>query len=1281
VHARPRPRPWIAPRTAAPVLLAALAACSGHHDRAPGAGAGFELLRVEYGQLVDVYGLRRSPAGTVIERYRRDVVIGLDVADERSGDASVEPGVTYDFFGSDPHDLQPRLLIVRELGTPAFDEAFAALDDRLRLLTPGRHGQDVAQQPFSVVPRNAALRLTFSQPLPVGDEFFVARDASGRVHAFRNEAAVQLLRILREPDDGDAGGEPDGGFAAVPARVTVHGAHLVLDPVFAAAEGAQYGVANDAFGLPQAPDRTGANVRLALATEGPHVLPGLRVDADPRLRGTGGGGRAAVIRDFRSGHRLDESLDFARGLLRDGRPPRVVGAIRTYLERVADVDAGTQLLTLWKDGIEHELDLGDALRIVVGGSETVARTVVVAEPQDDRGRPAVARVRVRVQRVPGLEGFDPSTRPDLPVEGPERDAWLVRHAPWAVVACEFTARRPNPVTGGTYGDDPRLFVAFAPAPGAHAAGRPARPWEHVSPHAGVLVRFSEPLDLATVQPHDTLFLATRDLFAPDLRERLANELGVGVDPAWFRAGKFATPHLVHARVHDDDGSHSTLRLQPALGLYLDERMRAAPAGRWPYVLHVLAGAHGVRDLAGLPLDLQAAGPQPAGLAAGFTLDVRKDDDGRPLHDDNLVASVVRRYADLDEDEQPSCYLPDEVQRAGAPVNALAWPLPDVFGSATVADGALLGRPPARVRAFADDQNQLAPPPQGTAAAKNPARWCPFLLGEEQLASPTASRHSRFPQPYPLSPFGSRHQMLWRELDLNLSRTDPHDLDLDVEQMYWAPLVAAPIAYDVFDRASLFLGHAEHRPEPCVQAFGALPSMPNSGLQPVFADNYAHDRTFAGQREPGAPAGHVAFAGAEWVIDATRAFTEPHGVRRYLPLPAFQKPYFVWRDERAVEQGGNAKVGSDVALGGSGFDEPYLLSPFLNGGGRYVTLDQGRLKFNPGRWNNSENYFITQTSRADVVTGGLVGAIAQPLLADFWLLPDSELLPPDDPFRAYGTNLWQTASAVISAPQPNFRSHSGGGLVQGQPRYVRPGMAEWLAASGGYTPQGARTISGDNTFFWVALDLRKRVTVATAGFVELDDPHRMTGSPVQDPRLGPYFPRDAASNRSLRPAALVPRFVHALDAVAGGGSARVEFRAAGPVDRGPAQEGPWYWARVLRHVTPPTGPLEGPTPVNFALDPLKAGDAHVRKYDDRNFGNGPRNAWTGFYNRSVTSWLAEPGALFDAAFLRRFAAGNETFGPGDVSYVNWRVVLENVDGPEPSSPAVATFALSWRFETR
>src|SRR5690606_181752 len=121
-----------------------------------------ELSRVEYGRLVDVYGLRVTPQGAEIDIFQRDVVIGGNIQDQRPTESNLSDSeITYDFLAADPDTLQPRLFIPRDFTGEEFRTAFDALDDELRAVSPMLFGTGGPGVPYSVVPRNAAVRLTF----------------------------------------------------------------------------------------------------------------------------------------------------------------------------------------------------------------------------------------------------------------------------------------------------------------------------------------------------------------------------------------------------------------------------------------------------------------------------------------------------------------------------------------------------------------------------------------------------------------------------------------------------------------------------------------------------------------------------------------------------------------------------------------------------------------------------------------------------------------------------------------------------------------------------------------------------------------------------------------------------------------------------------------------------------------------------------------------------------------------------------------------------------------
>lgn len=1267
------------------------AACSGGGGSGGGGslgtGAQARLVKVEFGRLVDVYGLQSTPQGATIALFRKDVVIGGNIQDQRPTNSNASDSeILYDFIASDPDTLQPRLFIPRDVTSAEFKAAFDALDDNLREVSPMLFGQNAPGLPFSVVPRNAGIRLKFDAPLGIDDGFFVARNEQGYVTGLRNTEAVQLLKIVGDPN------QPNG-FVPMPVRVIVNNDEIILDPVLLGSEGLQYQTTNNASGLPASPNQFGANIRIALALEGPLAIPRLR-PGNNELLGLNNSQRSSVVRDFRSGNADDVSADIARGFIRDPLPLRVIGEIVMYLESVEEVNAFTQEVTVYKNGISHEIDRGDVFRFIADSSGVpFGSAEVVVDPVDDFNSPSTQHVRVRIRRIPGLESIDPSNLPGYPVAISEREPWLVQNAPRAICVAEFTA-------GDAAGrDDPRNFLVFSPGPLPLNGVQPA-PNEFVSPFAGAIVRFTKPVDMETVRWADTFFFAMRDLSTDASIEEFINTRpnnlgGLGMNPAAFNLAKYRTPYLITARVFDEDGSQTSLRLQPSSGFYLDDAMRTAPpTADFRYFLHLISDSSdgGIRDLAGNRLDLQGTtADRSNSVVIPFTVDTRMNG-SQPVFPDNRAISVVRRFASRDEDANPSYFLASEVQAPTSGQIAAAYPLEDLFGGFVYVDSKLQARPTTRSKVVADNLNQ-SPVVQNSPVGQVPAplAWCPqFVSGEGQIASNSATNLVPAGIQNPLNPYGCRLQTVWREIDLSLSRTDPFDFNLDIEQMYWAPYIAASITYDELDFTSLWLGHSEYRPAPCVGDFSSLASLPGSGLQNVFERNYAWNPapTGSGTTLQSQAPRRAAYLNKAMTIDPATVVYEPNNVNRFLPLPKFQKPYFVYRDETVIEQGGNAGTGSDLAP--TGFP-PYILSPWNMGAGRrWVDGNNGQpgnVTFVSSYWNDATNQSLT--SGSDSFTGGLVGNIALPLLADFWTLCDSSQLPAGGGFVALGVNGWQTAVTVQSGPQPNFRVLSAGRpSSQAGPAVCRsPSDPAWNTASGGLLVTGGSTPPGDNTFYWIMMDVVKRQTVITNGFIDLNNPHRVPEG-FSDPRLGPYF---LAGGNSTVPANVRPSFTYEFDPPLSklpvGTSWVPQFRGASVVD-----PTPWYWnawisAANALYPAPPTGTLDAnartqlrPTAANFPLDPYKACDAHIRKWDTRVTGGVARNWWTYLYNRTVTSYVEDPNELMNPAFTLQFAGPNETFTPASIRYLNWRfIVSNNVDANPPVAPSIETFALSYRFQ--
>ena len=169
---------------------------------------------------------------------------------------------------------------------------------------------------------------------------------------------------------------------------------------------------------------------------------------------------------------------------------------------------------------------------------------------------------------------------------------------------------------------------------------------------------------------------------------------------------------------------------------------------------------------------------------------------------------------------------------------------------------------------------------------------------------------------------------------------------------------------------------------------------------------------------------------------------------------------------------------------------------------------------------------------------------------------------------------------------------------------------------------------------------------------------------KDPRLGPWDTKN-----------LVPNFTYdfepPLSSLPAGTNIVTEFRGASVLDLPYSQ----YFPVTSGNAT---------TVENFANDPLKAGDAHIRHFDDRPIPGTSisRGWWTYLYNRTVTTYTEDPTDLVDTNFTNSFSGPNESFLAEEVKYINWRFVMKNnVEANPPVSPKIESFAVSYRLQKK
>jgi hypothetical protein len=353
---------------------------------------------------------------------------------------------------------------------------------------------------------------------------------------------------------------------------------------------------------------------------------------------------------------------------------------------------------------------------------------------------------------------------------------------------------------------------------------------------------------------------------------------------------------------------------------------------------------------------------------------------------------------------------------------------------------------------------------------------------------------------PLVPQGSRLQWTYREDDFQLSHRSAQDMELDVEQLYWAPFIARSpslFTFDVFDRFEMTLGTAEKRPDTRVMMGGMPPVCQRdaawsarNGLSTNFEGNFLDNSDRV-----------VVVAKKVYMINPQLQFSAKSGVVM-MGWPQFEKTY-TWRNRKNV--GWDSARGVAIGLGGSqapnntsnGDRTLDITSPWL------PELDS---KDEPIGSNTADNFSSGYSNvQADDFKGTLTqdhNPISLPLLVDVKVWPDDKANG-----LARGTNRFQLAG--INAPQPSpeagfynagipwMRVQSSGGLdLKNNEIYVNPETVG--TASGGWLQNGFfgrfNAPMGDGMTYWGQADFVRKKSVITAGYVDLLQPNKNEFTP-------------------------------------------------------------------------------------------------------------------------------------------------------------------------------------------
>lgn len=1284
-----------------PVLLAApmllTVACGGPSSTQGQGGidAGrAELQTISLGRLVDVYAYQRIDTTRGDRRdqlNRRSVLVAKDVvvrsnlgSDSLFDPAGEEsPTANYQFLPFDVTTGHDELLILwdnRNDEAANFQDALDRARSGLTEIPSSVRGQDTSSRPIPVVPRDAALVLQFSSDLRLDASFFDI-----------NPSAVQLLEFAGDPRVV----QPADAFRSVPFRIVVNGSQLILDPTILGGEARGDFLSS---GLPESGDNATANIRIAIPSRGGASSAFfVAKDAAAELNDLDSNGRDSVVRDFRSGNALDGTA----GVLRDLESPVIVGRVSMGITNVAA--DGTVTVNKRLNQLGHPLYIRGRFPFV-GGALSPSTGFALGPSTVPTSRP--------LRSGDFLEQTVTVVMPDGSDEAVRIRAEILQNLDIGTIRGDSNFAGVGLDAAGTQGDGPTARLRLGPIRGTDSLGRPVgfaastlplgedcelkrfyyehiaftaggqiitdAPFRHdflridprpsltggagVDPNASVSIEFSEPMDLLRVDPTKNIvltnFTMTGTTFVADLDN--AKTVSAGVVPT---------------RWSDQSGDGTILQLQPPKGFY--HRVNATNDVYW---FHLLLGASGLADLAGNPVDI--ANDDVTQVVANWSAQMTI----LPSAFDNLVGWHTYPFESPDED--------------GTPFGSI-----DLFGQYQLLDGRLSAAQTVRFSRTADDKNlgSISRTNRGECPLGGPFNppsggalyWQPRMV--DVVAPPNV------PNPYPdfqtvsqpvgqvIEPHqlrGSRMMMRYLEDDFSLSPRQASDFSIDVEQLYWSPFADFDVLFDVFDRYTMALAHADKRPDlhwtfvPGLNPVCQLdcPSV-LSGLSTTFADNVLQGSSPV-----------TVFEDKVYRIDPANMFRSDLQVK-YIAYPRFDRTY-TWRDSRLVSIDAN---GVAVGLGGArnpepaaptltsdwttDVDSPWVPSATTATPSGLFYLDNGDFRGNRRRDHDP---------------------IAMPLLVDFKMFPDG---PANN--LAVGSNGFQVAmlgppSAFSGAPPspggyynlvgpgcpqgswPFVRVHTTGGVDTTTRLPVLVDPANTPVALGGVVKDAGAIIMapgsavatsdalvrvgpGDGMMNWARADFVRKVSTVTFPFFDTMQPNRRApGVGVLSPNGYPDF---TDGGTGVLGPVRISDFTSLLDPPLSkqpsGTSIVLEIRCAESFERSEELYDPTLFAPFN---TAPNAPVENVANRGNLLNPNFACEAF--RYTQPNSGvsfTDPRVAITG-----LTKYVTED---------RLSTIANPLTGLLP-RYMNFRLVMTNNITQTPAiSPSLRSMTVVYRMRAQ
>jgi len=399
-----------------------------------------------WGRQVDIYDFDQATSLKTLQF--EDFVIGDDIAS----------GINYVLDRNSVTESET-LTILHKAGTPSYDAAFAQVEANVQ---PMLAKSLTAPPPFTAMPRNAALVLVFDDLLDA--DTITAKN----IAVLTGYAPVQPYeaRVIPDPSHGDLLDRDGNG---VPEFYTTR---VLVDMTVSQIESQQSNppLPVNSLGLPEAQVISQPNVVVRVPTK---VVPAIgQLDVLSNLGGSGMSFAANgpndptsvtqdVVRAFRSSS--GDLGDPNNGFLVDEIAPRVIGVQGVTLSSVVNLPPGSNLyqvdMIFDSPSCAPQPRVGDVIRI-----GNVALAVVTLPGQPPSGG-ILSQVNVILQ-VGDVTTF---------VSGPAQ--YLMDYDP-------------------VLGVPPECFVRFNPTPTQlPAAG--------VAPNSTITIRFSEPIDPASVSGFET----------------------------------------------------------------------------------------------------------------------------------------------------------------------------------------------------------------------------------------------------------------------------------------------------------------------------------------------------------------------------------------------------------------------------------------------------------------------------------------------------------------------------------------------------------------------------------------------------------------------------------------------------------------------------------------------------------------------------------------------------------------------------------------------------------